>query len=294
MRGIPAAAPTVPDLASHAVAALRLLVLAVVIGVSASQIIFSVLIIPSLPADTEAYWQAALRLRAGDPLYVPSSDVLATDVYRYAPWFAYLWVPLTHLPKGLVETGWVLLLVMCTVVALIPLLARRTLTALAMAMLIGWLTLQTALYGNVHPLLIAGLVWNVDRRAGPIWIAVAASLKFVPILLVVVYLARRQWREASLTLGLTAALLAPMLAFDLSDYTTTPGQSASLYSVNPLAWAVVAGVALVTAAALAARRSRHAWLAASVAVLLAYPQTHLSYASHLLVGTRRQPEPVTP
>lgn len=285
-----AALPAAPDVASAITGALRLLILAVVIGVSLSQIVLSVLIIPSLPPDTDAYWQAALRLREGEPLYVPADDVLARDVYRYAPWFAYAWVPLTHLPQNLVQTAWVVLMVVCTVAALIPMLMARTLTAVALAMLIGWLTLQTALFGNVQPLLIAGLVWTVDRRTGPVWIAVAASLKFVPILYVVVYLARRQWQRAFFSIGLTCLLVAPMLAFDLSGYTTTPGHTLSLYSVHPLIWAAVGLVALATSAVLSARQSRFSWLAASIAVLVAYPQAHLSYASHLLVGTRREPE----
>lgn len=269
---------------------LRVLILATVIGVSISQIILSVPETLPQPADTEAYWQAALRLRAAEPLYPATDHLLARDIYRYAPWFAYAWVPLTYLPKDMVETGWKLLMVVCTIVALVPLLMTRTLTAVAAAALVGWLTLQTALFGNVQPLLIAGLVWNVDRRGGPVWIAIAASLKFVPILYVVVYIARREWQRALLTVGLTAVLVAPMLAFDLSGYTTTPGHSASLYSVHPLVWAVVAFVAICVSAVLSARRSRHSWLAASVAVYLAYPQTFLSYTSHLLVGTRREPE----
>lgn len=290
MRENPAALPTTPDVASAITGALRMLIPAVVIGVSLSQIVFSVLIIPSLPPDTDAYWQAALRLRAGEPLYVPADDVLARDVYRYAPWFAYAWVPLTHLPQNVVQTAWMLLMVLCTVAALIPMLMARTLTAVALALLIGWLTLQTALFGNVQPLLIAGLVWTVDRRTGPAWIALAASLKFVPILYVVVYLARRQWQRALVTVGLTCLLIAPMLAFDLSGYTTTPGRTLSLYSVHPLVWAAVGLVALAASAFLAARQSRFSWLAASISVVLAYPQVHLSYASHLLVGTRREPE----
>jgi hypothetical protein len=265
---------------------LGVLVPAVVIGIGVSQIILSVVQLPWQPPDTEAYWQAALRLRAGEPLYVPTDELLARDIYRYAPWFAYAWIPLTYLPKDLVEASWKLGMVAATVVAVLPLVRRRTLVAIAAATVLGWLTLQTALYGNVHPLLIAGLVWAVDRRAGPVWIAVAASLKFVPILYVVVYLARGELRRAAVAVALTLLLVAPMLAFDLSGYTTTPGASASLYSVNPMLWAVGVAVAIGVTAVLAARRSRYSWLVASLTVYLAYPQAFISYISHLLVGTR--------
>jgi hypothetical protein len=278
---------TFPKLPASPLGALRVAVLVAVVGISAWQILLSVAIIPSLDLDTDAYWDAALRLRSGEPLYVASGDILARDVYRYSPWFAYAWIPLTYLPRHAVEAVWSAAMVACTVIAVIPLLARRTLASFTVAMLIGWLTLQTALFGNVQPLLIAGLVWTVDRRAGPIWIAVAASLKFVPILYVVVYLSRGEWCRAAVTVACTVALVAPIVAFDLSGYTAVPGHTLSLYSVHPVLWVVVAVGALGVAAVLATRRSPHAWLAASAAVILAYPQAHLSYASHLLVGTRR-------
>lgn len=60
--------------------------------------------------DSEAYWNAALRLRGGEPLYVPVDPGADEMIARYAPWFAWLWVPLTMLPKGAVQVGWSLLL----------------------------------------------------------------------------------------------------------------------------------------------------------------------------------------
>ena len=50
--------------------------------------------------DAEAYWNAALRLRSGGDLYVAvplGAD--ETIAYRYAPWLAWLWIPLTYLPQ---------------------------------------------------------------------------------------------------------------------------------------------------------------------------------------------------
>ena len=48
-------------------------------------------------ADVAAYWGAAEHIRAGEPLYLAGA-ANASDLYRYAPWFAYAWVPLTLLP----------------------------------------------------------------------------------------------------------------------------------------------------------------------------------------------------
>jgi len=263
-----------------------------VIGLSMSHMLASFIHIPGRPGDVNAYWEAAIRIRSGLPLYVASDDVLASEVFRYAPWFAWLWVPLTHLPRELVETGWRSAMVLSTVIALVPLLARRSIVWLAVASVLGLLTVETALSGNVQPLLVAGLVWNVDRRSGPVWIAVAASLKFLPLLYVMVYLGRREWTKGALTIALTAALLAPMLLLDLSAYTRQPGASASLYSLSPIVWVIVAVAAVAAAVAASAVRSRFAWLAASIAVVVSYPQAHQSYASHLLVGTHEEhPDP---
>lgn len=55
--------------------------------------------------DMGAYWEAAIRLREGQPLYVPHADVNAVNVYRYAPWFAWAWIPLTSLPRGSWKLG---------------------------------------------------------------------------------------------------------------------------------------------------------------------------------------------
>jgi hypothetical protein len=260
--------------------------LAILAPLAAVQVAASVAAIPALPGDVDAYWQAALRLRSGEPLYAPAADVLAVEVYRYSPWFAWAWVPLTFLPEAAVHAIWRALMVLATGAALIPLIRRPSISALAAAVLIGWLTIQTALFGNVQPLLIAALVWGADRRSGPLWIGIAASLKFVPILYVIVYVVRGEWRRAAIAIGIALVLLVPMLAYDLSAYTTRPGASSALFGLSPFLWAAVAVVALAAAAYVAARRPRFAWLAASVAMILAYPQAHLSYASHLLVGTR--------
>jgi alpha-1,2-mannosyltransferase len=260
--------------------------LAIIVPLAAAQIAASISRIPTLPGDVDAYWQAAVRLRGGGELYLPAADVLSVEVYRYAPWFAWTWVPLTYLPREAVGVAWRALMVVATVAAVVPLVRRPSIAALIGALLIVWLTLQTALFGNVQPLIVAALVWGADRRSGPLWIGLAASLKFIPLLYVLVYLVRREWMRAALTIGVAAVLVAPMLAFDLSAYTVTPGESASLYHVSPLLWAAIACAAAVLAVLVMRLRPQAAWLAASVAVVLAYPQAHLSYASHLLVGTR--------
>jgi peptidoglycan/LPS O-acetylase OafA/YrhL len=114
---------------------------------------------------------------------------------------------------------------------------------------------------------------------------VAASLKATPILYALMYVARREWTRVGVTLFISAVLLAPMLFANLGSYETDPGASFSLYYyISPLAWAVAAGAAIVLAAWLAWRRSEWVWVAASVAVALAAPRTHATYATFLVVG----------
>lgn len=239
--------------------------------------------------DSEAYWQAALRLRSGQPLYVPvipgGDEMLA---YRYAPWFAWLWVPLTMLPKTFVQICWSLLLLASATAAIWPLLRVRTVAAICLAVLLGGLLIRTASTGNVHALLVAGLVYGAPRRSGPLWIGIAASLKFAPIAYALVYLGRGEWRRAVLSLVVGAALLAPALFYDLSGYPADPGESLSLLSLaGPIPWVVLAVAGVAVAVGLA--RGRYAWAAASVTVLAVIPRLQLYDLTYLLVGLADPP-----
>ena len=234
--------------------------------------------------DSQAYWQAALRLRGGEPLYVPVNPAADEMIaFRYAPWFAWLWVPLTMLPKNAVLAAWSLLLLASAAGAILPLVRLRTVSAICLAALLGGLLVRTASTGNVHVLMIAGLVYGAPRRSGPIWIGIAASLKLAPIAYALLYLGRGEWRRAAAAFLVGAALLAPALLYDLSGYPTDPGESLSLFSfAGPIPWAAVAVVCAAIAVGLA--RGRHAWATASVAVLAAIPRLQLYDLTYLLVG----------
>ncbi|MDQ6683287.1 MAG: glycosyltransferase 87 family protein [Chloroflexota bacterium] len=235
-------------------------------------------------ADMDAYWNAALRLRHGEPLYAAGLPT-DSDLYRYAPWFAYAWIPLTLLPKSAVLLTWMTLCVASALASTMPLLRRGAPGIAAFGLLLPF-QLEGAAFGNVQPLLVLLLVWGVERRSGPLWIAIAASLKATPLLLVAVYLGRHQWRRAALTLGLTGALVAPMLAFDLRGYSTQiGGGQMSLLTVSPVVYALASGAAV--GLALIAARSRYAWLAGIVAVLVALPRFLLYEISFVLVGLAR-------
>jgi len=238
-------------------------------------------------SDAAAYWNAALRLRDGQSLYPLLTNVDASEVYRYAPWFAWLTVPFTFLPVQAAGALWSAILLCASGLALVPLVRARAWLAVAFfaPILVG-----ISAVGNVQSLIIAALVWGVERRSGPLWIGLAASLKIFPILLAAVYVGRRQWGRAIVTVLVAAVLWAPAFLYDLRGYATDPGQAASLISL-PILWAVA--VAAAVAATLWLARGRFGWLAATVSVVVALPRLFVYDATFLMVGEAapRQPPP---
>lgn len=235
--------------------------------------------------DISAYWLAAERLKHGEPLYLGSLNPDSYQVFRYAPWFAWLWVPLTYLPRLLVELAWVAVLGVASLWILVGLLRLRSAAAIGLAMILTPWLLSLVQVGNIQPLVVAALAYGMSRRSGPVWLGMTAALKVVPGLFALVYVARREWRRLGLTLASTALFAAPFLLYDLSGYQTDPGRSYSLYYyVSPVAWIVGAAASGLVALVLAWRRSPYAWVAAAVAVMLAGPRTHVTYATYLVVG----------
>lgn len=234
--------------------------------------------------DMDAYWNAAMRLRTGEPLY-GTSDVNAADVFRYAPWFAMLWVPVTYLPRLAVEVGWSLILIAASVLAVVPALVSGRRAAVTLAALLGPFLVWTASRGNVHPLLVASLVHGLPRAGGPIWLALAASVKATPFAFVLVFVMRRRWRATIVASVLTAALVLPAIAFGIGDYTLDPGGSQSLMFLGWAAWAAAALAALIVAVSLAIRRSRYTAVAAAVAAMALLPRFFLYDLTYLLVAT---------
>jgi hypothetical protein len=229
-------------------------------------------------SDAGAYWNAAMRLREGHELYPAIANVEASDVYRYAPWFAWLTVPFTYLPQGIAGALWSAILVGSSVVAVVPLLGRGAWIQVAFffPILIG-----ISAVGNVQALMVACLVWGVERRSGPLWIGLAASLKAVPILLALVYVGRREWLRAALAVAATLLLVAPALLYDLGNYVTSTGEAGVLTAVPVLFGAVVLGIAVVT---LRLATTRYAWLAAATGVVLATPRFFVYDVTYLLIG----------
>jgi hypothetical protein len=212
--------------------------------------------------DMHAYLGAAERLMAGQPLYPADAQPDASETYRYAPWFAAVWVPATFLPEPLAALAWSVLLVAALAYVAARLLAAGSPVGFAVALAFLPLLAMTAAYGNVQPLLVAGLMY----ARGPWSVGLAAGLKVSPILLVF-GIGRR---DAAFAIIIAAILWAPVLLFDLSSYPTDPGVAligGPLWAHAAVALALVLATFLVPA--------RYRLLVAALAAVVAIPRLHL-------------------
>ncbi len=232
--------------------------------------------------DGQAYWMAAERLRAGEELYSATISQDAAEVYRYAPWFAYAWIPLTYLPEELVAAGWTLAMVaawLFPVSAFLGLGWRER----AIAFLAAPPLLVAALGGNVQPAVVALLFAGLERRWGPGAIGVAASLKLFPILFVAVYLARRRFGAAAAAVALGGFLWLPALASDIRHYPVEVGGAFSLLAISPVVY-----VAAIAVTAAWSWRSG-SWSAAGLAVVVGSCVRFIPYQLGYLLCSRPLP-----
>jgi hypothetical protein len=166
--------------------------------------------------DAGAYWNAAERLRAGEPLYFSSPNLSDSALYCYAPWFAAAWVPLSFLPRELVMLAWAAVLLGAAAYLIWP--DWRSPASVSLSLLVLPDLLRVTSTGNVQGLMLATLAWGLRARWGPVAVGVAASLKLFPLLFAGLYLARREWRKLALAVALAVVLWLPAVLFDLSAY----------------------------------------------------------------------------
>lgn len=233
--------------------------------------------------DFAAYWQAGEHVRTGGLLYGPVPDPPQPTVYRYAPWFAWIWAPFTVLPESVVRLAWYLILLAASVSVLLPML-RHGLAGWCAAGVFSVFFVDGAATGNVSPLMAAALFFALPTRFGPVAIAACASLKVFPLLLVLVYVGRRDWRSTALTLAVGAILVAPMLLYDLSQIKAEPLPTTYGLGTLPALWigATLAGIAVTMRFA----PSRYAWLVGLSASLVASPHLFLHYFALIAPGMK--------
>jgi hypothetical protein len=180
----------------------------------------------ALPAgyDFHAYWLAGRNLLSGAPLYPDATTILGLpDEFRYLPIVAIVFVPFALLPYAVAVPVWIgieLLIAAAVGVALIrPLPASwRPWAAAGYVFFLG-LVLEVTL-GNVNliSLALALAAWRVRDRAIPagILLAAAVGLKFLPLTLLLFYVASGRWRPV-LTggfIGAAALILGALLMPD--------------------------------------------------------------------------------
>ena len=255
----------------------RAVVLAVVIAIGINAVVWAVL--DWHLADMHVYQDAALRIRAGDQLY--GGEVGTLNAYRYAPWFAYAWVPLSYLPQPVIDVAWSAFLLTGSAVAIRAVARPITGSTLILSALMAPILFGISAIGNVHGPMMALLVLGMPRRWGGLAVGIAASLKVVPFLLVLVFIAQRRWSQAAVAVATTAVLWLPIVWMDVDLVTLDPGAARSLPDVL---WLPMAGMATGVAAVLAWRRSPRAALAAATAAILTLPRLFVYEISLLLVA----------
>lgn len=242
--------------------------------------------------DLKAYLAAAeLLATGGNPFDVALVERGLPYHFHYSPWFAALFIPLTAIPVEVVRIGWSIVLLVAVALSLAPLMRRTRMRGLPLVLVMLFLLTNLVAEGNVQPLLLAGLVWSLERRGGPVMIGVAASLKLAPILLALVYLGRGEWRRAILAGVVAGVMLAPTLLFELPPTATDTGGT-GLFTTQPILWALSALAACGATVWLA--RTRFAWLAATTATVLALPRLLIFDVTNLLAAVPAPPRSADP
>jgi Glycosyltransferase family 87 len=240
-------------------------------------------------ADVRAYYDAAERLNAGQPLYPVDADVDAAAYYRYPPLLAILFRPLALLPYEAAAALWELALVAALLATLYRLGIRYRWT--------WWLffILSPAIAWTMSIGQAQAIVTLLTAIAAPWSIALAAHVKLFPALVAVYWLGRRDWRrlrsfvEWAALLALVQAALEPVnsMVFVTKTSLADVGNVANLspYSSSPALW----GALLVVGGAAAWRLapSRVGWMAAVTLSVLATPRLLLYMLGSLLAGIAR-------
>jgi Glycosyltransferase family 87 len=224
--------------------------------------------------DVHAYYEAAGRLNAGLPLYVPSGDVATPLGYPYPPLLAILFRPLALLPFAAAAAIWEVVVIASFVVTVWWMGFRRKETWLAIGILgvpIAWSVTIGQAQVPLTLLTAIGAPWSI---------ALAANIKLFPALIALWWIGRREWRNLGLFaatlagLALLQLILAPQASLDYLTAITLKQVGAvrnfSPYVVSPLLWGglVVIGVGVVLRLA----RTRWGWAAAVVLSVVGTPR----------------------
>ncbi len=232
-----------------------------------------------VPSDEHAYWLAAQRLVAGQPLYDPTATAVTPYAYWYPPVLAQILVPVAIvLPSDAFSAAWTVMMLGC----LWWLAGRRVLVALA---LVAFPPVAIEFwFRNIHLVLAVLVVLGVRRG----WLfSAAASIKLAPGLGIPWLLTAGRRKDAAVAVVVGAAvlvvsvILSPDAWRDWVSIVTARGPN-DVASFLPIPYGVraVAGLAL----ALVAGRARAPWsgIGLVVAVTIALPTLWMTGLSMLI------------
>jgi hypothetical protein len=200
------------------------------------------------PGDEYAYWLAAQRLVAGQPLYDPTATLVTPYTYLYPPPLAQALAPLTLvLSDDAFNIAWTVLLLAC----LWWLGGRNLFVALA---LIAFVPVAVELwYRNVH--LILAVLIVLGLRRGGWWFSVGAAIKITPALGILYLASRGRYRDAAVAAVVGGALLSASVALapdawrEFVEVVLNPARSTGAGIVAVPFWArLLAGAVLAVAA----------------------------------------------
>jgi hypothetical protein len=260
-----------------------------VVGAIAGALVAWMHIVNDPLADAHAYYEAAARLNAGQPLYPAGVDPNGNEIYLYPPLLAMVLRPFALLGYPVFAAFWEAAIVLSFVLLLRYLGVRKRNTWIAVGMLgipIGWALTVAQAHVPFTLLLALGQPWSV---------ALAANLKLTPVLIAVWWLGRRDW-ESFFAFMVWIALLAgaqlwldtrATLAFFSSVGIAQLGEvrNWSPFVQSPALWVVLVGAGVLVTLALA--RTRWGWPAAVTLVTLSPPRLLVYMFMGLLAGLRQ-------
>jgi Glycosyltransferase family 87 len=235
-----------------------------------------------------AYYDAGARLNAGLPLYAQTATTDDPGFYRYPPLLAIAFRPLALLPYETAALIWEAFLIVLFVGTLVRLGLRNEWTWIVS----GWLAAPIAWSLAVGQAQVA--VTFLLALGAPWAVALSGHLKILPVIVVVYWLGRRDWRAVGrfvawfvglsvLTFILEPAGTIAFLGFsDLAQVGDV--QNRSLYAISPVLW----GVYVIALLGLALRYAptRAGWALAVGASVLVSPRLLLYQLSSLQAAVR--------
>jgi len=245
-------------------------------------------------SDVHAYYDAAARLNAGQPLYDQAATTNDAEFYRYPPLLAVLFRPLATLPFDSAAAIWETVVVL-SLAGLIVLLRpgfRGWLLFGMVAMCILWSVAIGQAQVPVTLLVAIGAPWSI---------ALAAQVKVLPALIALWWIGRRDWRSLGRFAVWSAALVVVQLILEPSGSLAFPGvfnlgqvgevRNWSPYVVSPWLWLALVAAGVVITLRLAP--TRWGWAAAVVLSVFATPRL-LLYQLMTLTAALRTPSSPQP